>query len=106
MTTATQKGREIWQKTRRMLGRGYQLFTIQEIKLAQALQRKFALGYPLVRIVAFFVKLVLALALLFIVGWLIVGILAVVAFFVADTKNNEKEPVYGTDRYETKYPGQ
>lgn len=96
------------QRTRRMLGRGYQLLTIQEIKLANALQRKFSFGYSLVRILGFIVKLALAAVLLFLFAWLLVLILAILAIFNSNVSKDDKsdEPIYGTDRYETKYPGQ
>ncbi|UYZ83049.1 DUF3742 family protein [Entomomonas sp. E2T0] len=107
----TQAKGTLLQRTRRMLGRGYQLLTIQEIKLANALQRKFSFGYPLVRILGFIVKLALVAVLLFLFAWLLVIVLAIVAFFVADfskerqeKERKAREETYGTIEHMTKYP--
>lgn len=89
--TIQAKGTLLLQKTRRMLGRGYQLLTIQEIKLANALQRKFSFGYPLVRILGFIVKLALAVALFFLLSWLLLIVFAIFAFLNVNHEAKETE---------------
>ncbi len=109
----TQAKGTLLQRIRRLLGCGYTLFTTQEIKLAQALQRKFSFGYLLVRLLGFFTKVFLAIALAFILSWIIFIALAVFAFFTMNLKEieerqekekEEREESYGTIEHMTKYP--
>lgn len=95
----TQAKGTLLQKSRRMLGRGYELFTIQEIKLAQKLQKKFSFGYVLGRVLGFMVKLLIAVILFFVLGWVLLFALAALGFFmvkqpVKETKIEENSTWY------------
>lgn len=107
----TQTNGTLLQKSRRMLGRGYELFTIQEIKLAQKLQKKFSFGYALGRVLGFMTKLLIAVILFFVLGWVLLFALAALGFFVADfskerqaKERKAREESYGTIEHMTKYP--
>lgn len=107
----TQSRPTIFQRTRRVLGRGYELITIQELKIANALQNKMPGGYILTRILGLLFKLALVVFLIFIGSWIIFGILAVWAFFAADLsteqqekERREQEESYGTYEHRIKYP--
>lgn len=105
----TQAKGTLIQRTCRLLGRGYTLFTIQEIKLAQTLQRKFSFGYLLVRTLGFFTKVFIAFALVFILSWFIFIALAVFAFFVPHlTKTSQEvlEETIGSMEHRNKNPWQ
>lgn len=102
----TQAKGTLIQRTCRLLGCSYTLFTTQEIKLAQALRCKFSFGYLLVRILGFFTKVFLAFALVFILSWFI---FIALAFFVPhSTKTSQEmlEETIGTMEHRNKNPWQ
>lgn len=103
----TQAKGTLLQKSRRMLGRGYELFTIQEIKLAQKLQKKFSFGYVLARVLGFMVKLLIAVILFFVLGWVLLFALAALGFFASKNKLSSHEileETIGSSEHFVKYP--
>lgn len=90
LVMTTQAKGTLLQKSRRMLSRGYELFTIQEIKLAQKLQRKFSFGYVLGRVLGVITKLLIAVVLFFVLGWLLIFAFLAIAFLVV------KQPIEET----------
>lgn len=103
----TQTNGTLLQKSRRVLGRGYELFTIQEIKLAQKLQKKFSFGYALGRVLGFITKLLIAVILFFVLGWFLIFALAALGFFVSKNKQSSYEileETIGSSEHRNKYP--
>lgn len=101
----------IFQRTRRVLGRGYELITIQELKIANALQNKIPCGYILTRILGLLFKLALVVFLIFIGSWIIFGILIVFGFFMIDSNKTrerlktENDMDFGSNQYDYETPG-
>ncbi|MFD1260391.1 MULTISPECIES: hypothetical protein [Entomomonas] len=104
MTTQTRP--TIFQRTRRVLGRGYELITIQELKIARALQNKIPCGYILTRILGLLFKLALIVFLVFIGSWILFGVLAIMAFWFSDSKTSQQilEETIGSSEHHHKYP--
>lgn len=106
----TQAKGTLLQKSRRMLGRGYELFTIQEIKLAQKLQKKFSFGYALGRVLGFMTKLLIAVILFFVLGWVLLFALAALGFFATNSKSSFKsaedtDEGFCSNQYDYETPG-
>lgn len=93
MTTATVKGKALWQKTRQMLGRGYNSLTAKELQLASFLQQKIPAGYEITRLVFLFIKVAIGIFLtlffLWVVSWILLIIFIVFAFL--NTKHSIEE---------------
>lgn len=103
----TQAKGTLLQRTRRVLSRAFELWSIQETKLFNAVKGKPAWAYLLVRMAALIVKLALIVFLVFIATWLIAALFLIFAFLGSKSSpTKEDDIIYGTDRYETKYPGQ
>jgi len=103
----TQAKGTLLQRTRRVLSRAFELWSIQETKLFNAAKRKSSWVYPLARVVALIIKLALIVFLIFIATWLIAALFLIFAFLGSKSSpTKEDDVIYGTDRYETKYPGQ
>lgn len=109
MTTATVKGKALWQKTRQMLGRGYHSLTTKELQLARFLQQKIPAGYEITRFVFLLIKVALIILLFMIALWLVFAVLAIIAVIVSLTDNQKDsqkilEETPGSFEHSAKYP--
>lgn len=81
------------QRTRRVLSRAFELWSIQETKLVNAVKRKSAWAYPLVRLAALIIKLALIVFLVFIATWLIAALFLIFALLGTSSSDNKQTKI-------------
>lgn len=89
----TQAKGTLLQRTRRVLSRAFELWSIQETKLFNAVRGKPAWAYLLARIAALIVKLALIVFLFFIAIWLIAALFLIFALLGTSFSDNKQTKI-------------